>query len=192
MSMSEALRFLQRLAWALYLLSLAAGSFLLPDTVGAPGKTLPRTGYVLLMLVTMAPLPWLMCGGLLNWTRRHPDLLSIPNKDYWLAPERAAASWQRLDRQMQGLGALTLALVALLHYQAMAQGLTGWPALPEAWLDGGTLGLVLLMLFVLGGQMLQWRVSREALAAYRATAPSRTPAPRGPRRPAPRGGPRHG
>ncbi len=191
--MTELLRHCQRIAWVLYLLSLVASWPLLPEQVGDPGKAMPRTGYVLLMVLVLAPLPWVMCGGLLRWLRKHPSLLSVPHRAYWLNPARAALSWARMDRQLQVVGALLLVMLSASHYQIVARQQAGWPSLSAQAHELGTVAVLLLMLAYMAVELLQWRVSAADLAADAARA-SATPSTdaRGSRRPRATGARRHG
>ena len=191
--MRELLRQCQRLAWALYLLSLLTSWPVLPEQVGDPGKAMPRAAYVMLMVVLLAPMPWVMCGGMLRWLQKRPSLLSIPHREYWLNPARAALSWARMDRQLLVVGALLLAMLGVSHYQIVALHQPGWPSLPAQTHELGIVAVLVLMLAYMAVELLQWRVPRAVLAAdaTRTTAPPAADA-RGGRRPRSTGVRRHG
>jgi hypothetical protein len=127
--MIEFSRRLQLLCWITYLIALPASGWWLPEMVGESSKQIARGTYIAIMLVTALPLPWVMGGGLLKWLRRHPSLLNLPHKDYWLAPERADTAWARLDTLMLRLGWMIWSLLALIHYRAVTER-QGGPAGP--------------------------------------------------------------
>lgn len=191
--MTELLRRCLRNAWVLYLLSLVASWPWLPEQVGAPGKAMPRTGYVLLMVLLLGPMPWMMGGGLLRWLQKRPSLLSIPHRSYWLNPARAALSWARMDRQLLVVGALLLLMLSVSHYQIVAPHQAGWPRLSAQEHELGTLAVLMLTLACMAVGLLQWRVPRAALASDAAQA-SASPAAvsRGSRHPRSPGARRHG
>ena len=175
--MNEFSRKLQLLAWLAYLMALPASWAWLPNMVGDDGKQVARTAYVATMLVTALPLPWVMGGGLLNWLRRHPSLLNLPHKDYWLAPARADATWARLDALMLRLGWMIWSLLTLIHYRALADrpGVTGstgdqavLPSLSETAFEITMFALVVLVLADALRSTLAWRVPKARLEAFRA------------------------
>lgn len=178
--MNQFSRKLQILAWLAYLIALPASWAWLPNMVGDDGKQVDKAVYITIMLVTALPLPWAMCGGLLKWLRRHPSQLNLPHKDYWLAPERADATWVRLDALMLRLGWMIWSLLALIHYRAVAErpgvpdvpGGPGdqavLPALSETAFEITMFALVCLVLADVLRSTLAWRVPRARLEAFHA------------------------
>ena len=69
--------------------------------------------------------------GLTAWLARVPnEWISLPHKDYWLAPERRAATLATLQQQMEWLAAATVALmvgITQLTIQANLDGGDAWP-----------------------------------------------------------------
>ncbi len=63
-------------------------------------------------------LPWLL-------RITPPDAINLPNKDYWLAPERRVATLAFLDDRFFALGAATLALMAAVMQQIYIANLGG-------------------------------------------------------------------
>jgi len=175
--MNEFSRKLQLLAWVAYLTALPASWAWLPEMLGDDGKQATKVAYVSIMLITALPLPWAMCGGLLKWLRRHPSQLNLPHKDYWLAPERADATWVRLDALMLRLGWMIWSLLALIHYRSVAErpDVPGGPgdqavfhALPETAFEITMFALVILVLADVLRSTLAWRVPKARLEAFRA------------------------
>lgn len=91
--MTDLARKTQWLCWAVYLIAVPASWTLLPGMVGDDGKQVAKGAYIVIMLMTTLPMPWVLTGGLLKWLQRNPGQLSLFHKDYWLAPERADAAW---------------------------------------------------------------------------------------------------
>lgn len=178
--MTETYRKVQWLCWTAYLIALPASWSWLPEMVGDDGKQISRGAYIAIMLVTALPLPWVMSGGLLKWLRRHPSQLNLPHKDYWLAPERADATWVRLDALMLRLGWMIWSLLALIHYRAVAErpgvpdvpGGPGdqavLPSLPESAFEITMFALVILVLADVLRSTLAWRVPKAQLETFRA------------------------
>jgi serine/threonine-protein kinase len=66
---------------------------------GMPNGWMTRTGFVVFELGILSFMATVIVGsGLL--ARRRPDLVNVPNKDYWFAPERRVAGAYRLLRHM--------------------------------------------------------------------------------------------
>jgi hypothetical protein len=167
--MREFSRKAQLLCWMMYLIALPASWAWLPAMVGDGGNATTKAGYVLTMWLTALPLTWLMCGGLLKLVRRYPRWLNLTNKEYWLAPERADQTWQRLDAAFLSLGWLIWVFHAVLLYKTLAGPRVGAPLMSEA--------NFFALVFVLGTALLLhsalklalgWRVPKATLAAFQA------------------------
>ena len=93
-----------------------------------------------------------------RWVRRLPtSMINIPNKDYWLAPERREQTMQRFADQMLSFGiAVVLVLIVIfqLVFTANLPGSQGFSTTTMAIILGG---------FLLG--VLVWTV--RMLRAYR-------------------------
>jgi hypothetical protein len=169
--MQEFSRRAQRLCWALYFIALLASYAWLPDTVGDPAEPMAKGAYTVTLLLSTLPMPWAMCGGLLSWVRKDARLLNLPHKAYWLAPERAQATWVRLDAFMLRLGWMLWGLFALIQYQTLASP-TGdahaWPALSNAGFEMAIGVCVAAVLLSVVHSMLAWRVPKHTLEAFQA------------------------
>jgi uncharacterized membrane protein len=76
-------------------------------------------------------------GGLGALIRRLPDaLITLPNKDYWLAPERREQTHERISDQLLIIGSLTLLLMDGILYLSLSANLRGGPAISAEWLWG--------------------------------------------------------
>ncbi len=72
--------------------------------------------------------------GLAVLLRRLPDVaLNIPNREYWLAPERRARTMSRVAREMLLMGGATLLFVAAVFHLSIRVALAGTDRLPAAF-----------------------------------------------------------
>lgn len=53
-----------------------------------------------------------------------PSLINLPNKDYWLAPERKDEAMRRFGVRMEWLGVLLLAFLAIVYELVFQANLT--------------------------------------------------------------------
>jgi uncharacterized membrane protein len=70
------------------------------------------------------------------------SLINLPNKDYWLAPERKEESFNFLERQMEWMGVFTVGFIALVLHLAIRANLN-----PERRLENGAF-VALLVAYV--------------------------------------------
>jgi hypothetical protein len=98
---------------------------------GVADGFMPRDMYVLFMGAVSLGLP-LAIGALLSQMHRLPvSLINIPNRAYWLAPERADASRQYLARHGNVFMALLVAFMCFVHWQVVDANRTQPPRLAE-------------------------------------------------------------
>jgi uncharacterized membrane protein len=64
------------------------------------------------------------------------SLINLPNKDYWLAPERKEQTLARLSDQMLFTGCMALLLMDGILFLVIKANLSTPPVLPAAWLWG--------------------------------------------------------
>src|ERR1041385_876092 len=115
----------QRIALVTLVLLLAAFFFLvlgsrplLPDRLathfgpnGRPNGWMSRDAFVRFeVIIALVPVAVVYALGILGGALP-PSLISLPNRDYWLASERRARTMQRLRVAMFELGNTTLAFV---------------------------------------------------------------------------------
>ncbi|GDY19923.1 hypothetical protein LBMAG56_12680 [Verrucomicrobiota bacterium] len=86
-------------------------------------------------------------GLLPRWLGRIPNsLINLPHKNYWLAPERRAASLADVADAMAFLGALTLVFLAIIGELTLRANLLPEPRLGgEIWWLLGGYGVVLVL-----------------------------------------------
>ena len=86
------------------------------DLGGAPNVFVTRQGYRWLMgfLVGVVPLFVAFLPALIG--ARWPQLLNIPNRDYWLAPERRAQTLASVESRTMLLAAVMIAFMCFTHW----------------------------------------------------------------------------
>ena len=123
----------------------------LPDTVathfGAHNQAngwMSRNGYLLFTLALLLGMPTFInvCVGILPG--KIPRWTNIPNRDYWLAPERLEASVGFLAAHGKWLGCLMVAMITAMHYIILTANRTEPAILPM------TMFLLLIGSFLLG------------------------------------------
>ncbi|WP_257387181.1 hypothetical protein [Tahibacter caeni] len=120
--------------------------FLLPAQVAshfsAPGRAdaaLPRAGYLGFMLVFGAALP-LFVAILSDRLLRNPRTpLNLPHRDYWLAPERRAATVDFLCRQNAGFAVQLAVFLGYVHALVVYANRLQPPRLPSVAFVAGVL-----------------------------------------------------
>lgn len=116
------------------------------DIQGNPDGFSDRNTYILLMslllagnLVFFLTMPWLV--------RRTPDsLINFPDKEYWLAPERRAATMSRIQSLLFNVGTATGLLFTLIFFLGWRVGM-GYAKSINPWF---WVALSLYLAFVFG------------------------------------------
>lgn len=92
-----------------------------PNGFSSPGGFFALGGGVMLLMLAIF-------GGMGSLLRRLPNsLINIPNRDYWLAPERRAATVGRVADLMAMFGLFVLTFLDVVFYLAIRANLTGEP-----------------------------------------------------------------
>lgn len=144
----------------------ATGSAL-PDVVashfGAGGTAdgaMTRRGYLVLMIGVTSLLPLLIVAPMRLIGRVPGDLLSLPNKQYWLAPERAAQTRAWLVDQCAGFGIILSVFLCYVHTLVVRAHATSPPRLDERLMAGGTVAFGVLVAAWLVRYLLRFRLPR--------------------------------
>lgn len=141
---------------ALVLVIAAAAAFLyvssasLPPVVashfvahGTANGFMPRSAYLSFMAMVVVGLP-LLLGFLFGLAGRlPPSLVNVPNRGYWLAPERVEETRTYLGRQGHVFAALLVGFLCFVHWQVVEANRAQPPRLPER---AFVVGLVLFLL----------------------------------------------
>jgi hypothetical protein len=59
-------------------------------------------------------------------------MINLPNREYWLAPERRAETFAFMDRQLFWFGMATLALLGIIFQLVIQANLSPKPYLPSS------------------------------------------------------------
>lgn len=143
------------------LLSLAEIAYFgpkLPDSVashfdakGQPDDWSSRTSFLIFYVAGILGIILCFVGPIWLIRKLPPSLVNIPNKDYWLAPERKKETMAYLADQLLLLGSATLLLVFLLfHFIIQAN-------LEEEVQSIGSLPMVLIGLYL--AYTLYWTIA---------------------------------
>ncbi|HEX7111345.1 MAG TPA: hypothetical protein VF216_02795 [Mizugakiibacter sp.] len=114
---------------------------------GASGRAdafVPREGYLRFMTALVLLLPVLVVY-LPNWLlARVGFAVNLPNRQYWMAPERRGDTLAYLRGNSFRLGYLLVGLLAYVHWLVVRANAAVPPVLDARWLVGG------LVVFVVG------------------------------------------
>ncbi len=110
------------------------------DEAGQANGWSSKTEFLVLNLAMSAGMALLFLGISLLMARIPPALINLPNKDYWLADERRATTMDYIRRQMEWLGAATLALLLGINQLTIQTNLDSAGAMPGGafWLLFGS------------------------------------------------------
>lgn len=116
----------------------------LPDVVathfgasGAANGFMPRDFYVVFMLAVTAGLPLLLAVVLHFVLGRSHVPISVPNRDYWLAPERRARTLSFLRTQTAWFAIMLAAFMSYVHWLVLDANTLQPARLSTPWLMGG-------------------------------------------------------
>ena len=135
-------------------------SAVLPATVashfGAHGQVdgyLVRDAYRMFMTVTVVLAPLLVASTALMFRFLPLNLVNLPNREYWLAPERSAATLRDLEAMSLRFACALAVFLAYVHWLVVKANASHPPDLPESWFIGGLSAFLLVTLFWIVGLM---------------------------------------
>jgi hypothetical protein len=124
-------------------------SYFLPETVAThfnfhnePDGWMTRNRYVLLILILLVSIPTVISVGIGALSQKYSHLISIPNRDYWLSPQRLDESLDFVASHVYRLGRLLIVLMTGLHYLVLVANRSEPPTLPQSWFMAISLGFV--------------------------------------------------
>jgi serine/threonine-protein kinase len=100
------------------------------DVTGQADGWMSRVVYIWFALAFLSGLPILIAYLITRLSRRLPQWTNIPNRAYWLAPERRAASMGFLAAQGFRLGCFIVMVTIGLHYTILVANQQSPPVLP--------------------------------------------------------------
>jgi uncharacterized membrane protein len=145
------------------LVLVAAGAFVwltsvdLPPVVashfgpgGAANGFMDKNTYTVLMLALVVGVPALVASSAQLVRVLPPQLINLPNRQYWLAPERRAATLEALASLTLRFAVALAVFLCFVHWLVIRANAVQPPRLPETWLFVG--------LAVFGAATLAWLV----------------------------------
>jgi uncharacterized membrane protein len=122
------------------------------DAAGRADGWSPKGDFFALNLAFVVGMALLFLG-VAAWLAKIPnEWISLPHKDYWLAPARRAATLETLQQQMEWLAAITMALmvgITQLTIEANLAGSDAWPRDAFWLLFGGYLVFFIVWLVLM-------------------------------------------
>jgi hypothetical protein len=104
------------------------------DLEGRPRDATSRESFAVLMLATMLAVA-LVFGALAAWLPRVPSRwVNLPDKEYWLAPERFAETMARVTLFLDWMGVAMGAFLCVLFVAILEHAVSGGGRLAPWWL----------------------------------------------------------
>lgn len=119
------------------------------DAAGQVNAFMPKDAFFVVHLVVLGLMSFafLLVPALI--TRLPPGMINLPNKDYWLAPERRAHTAEKLQSFLVGFGNVMLLFLLLVFREALRANLLPSPHLPSR---------IWVLLVLLGVWVIYWTV----------------------------------
>lgn len=114
---------------------------------GEPNAFSSRDGYRAFMALLIIGIPFLLAVLPVVVGRRWPQLLNIPNRRYWLAPERIEATLASMGARTALLAAVMIGLQCFVHRLVLAANSADRPELDQQAL---LVGLGIFGVFMFG------------------------------------------
>jgi serine/threonine-protein kinase len=133
----------------------------LPDRVathfnlsGAPNDWMSKPAATSLLLATQLLIPWFLVGiaALTAWLPS--SLVNLPNREYWLAPERRRESLAFVNRELAAIALAVAWFMAAVSHLAFEANISGGPFATNAML--ALLGLYMAIVLGIVGRI-WWR-----------------------------------
>lgn len=119
-----------RIAWLCYAFSaIVATGFIAATTAGMPPEVashfglrhaanawMPRGVYLAFMLGFGLGIPAIVAAAIAFLPRVRPDMVNIPNREYWLGPARRQETIDALSARGAWFGCFVTAFIAGVHY----------------------------------------------------------------------------
>jgi len=104
---------------------------------GAANGFMSRAYYVRFMLLFVVVLP-LVLVFVPSVSLSNPKAdIRLPNKEYWLAPERQAETTEFLRQHMARFGSMLVVLLCYIHWLVVRANTVSPPNMPTPWAIGG-------------------------------------------------------
>jgi hypothetical protein len=102
-----------------------------------------RGGYVAMMLAIVAGVPTLLVIAMHFALGRPGARISLPNRDYWLAPERRDETVSYLRRHMATFAGALMAFLCYVHWLVVRANEVQPPRLSSPWVNTGLAAFII-------------------------------------------------
>lgn len=124
---------------------------------GAANGFVPRSSYLIFTIVLLAGLP-LLIALLSNASTFLPvRFINLPNREYWLTPERQADTLAYLRRRGTRLGIILALFLCYIHWLVVLANAHNPPLFPERLFFVGMAVFLISLVFWLGGFIAHFR-----------------------------------
>lgn len=106
-----------------------------------------RNGYLAFMLGSMIGVAALVSFIVGTLPAKYPQWTNLPNRDYWLAPQRRDESLNYLNAHGKRLGGLIVMMMLGMHYVVLKANHLQPPALPVAEFSAVLFGFALALVW---------------------------------------------
>jgi hypothetical protein len=165
----------KKFSWAVFILLLLAALLFLTrsvatlppmvashfDAAGYPNAFMTRSGYSRFIVAMGIGLPIAMVALLTSVYSRASNM-KLPNRDYWLAPERIAQTRAILVVHGVWFGSLLICMVCFVHWLVMGAHQRVPPQLSNSMFLGGLLVFFLITASWIVAMLLAFRLPRVA------------------------------
>jgi hypothetical protein len=83
---------------------------------GLPNGFMSQKGYLIFMLVFAVGIPSFVIGSMSIVLRKAQSKINIPNRDFWLAPERRQKTILFINNHISWLGSFIALFIAYVHW----------------------------------------------------------------------------
>ena len=104
---------------------------------GVANGYMPRSGYVAFMLIVSITLPLVIFASARILPRVPPSLVNLPNREYWLAPERRAQTYAFLSDHTARFAMILALFLGFVHWRVVAANALTPPMLEPIVFVGG-------------------------------------------------------
>jgi serine/threonine-protein kinase len=117
---------------------------------GMPNGWMTRDGYLAFTLAFVLGVPWLVYAVSVLLPSRFPHLSNLPNRDYWLAPERIDETIDTLKAFGAGVALAIGVLLGAMHWAILDANAARPVRLAEGPFLAGVLGFAIALLCAVG------------------------------------------
>jgi uncharacterized membrane protein len=129
------------------------------DAAGQPNAFMTRSGYTRFILCLAVGLPVVLVG-ILAVVYSNATVMKLPNRDYWLAPERLDRTRAFLIAHGVWFGSLLVMLVCFVHWQELIANRRQPPQLSSQALAGGIIAFLVATAVWIGALIFAFRRPR--------------------------------